>query len=504
MKNANRNVIFGLVASLGVFSGCLQSTNQKRGDVNPASITSEALASDSIVPVVVLGGGVAGLTAAIYLAQANIPTLVIEGPKPGGALSQSHAVRNWPGAYNESGLDIVQKIKNHALVCGAKIIQGHVTAVNLRSIPLVFEVDSLVDGKPMSIKAVSCIVAMGAEPNFLNIPGERGADGYWGRGVSNCAVCDGFFFKGKRVIVVGGGDSAVEEAHYLADIAQSVTVVVRKGAFRAKDIRALDRLLARKNITVRYNAQLEEIKGDGSRVTEIRLQKQGAGRIEHETIKADGVFLAIGSHPNTDLFKGQIPLDERGFIILQDHQSTGVPGVFAAGDIADPFFVQAITAAGDGCRAALQVKRYLESTESVLTSSLPQKISERCVRAGVVEIEREEEFKELVQQSKKPVFLDLYANWCFPCKRMVKIVEKLANDFADQVSFVKLDVQKESLDTEKLLASIHGRAVYSVPTFILVKNGREVRRIDGSRDYEILKKIIETMLEDQKNLALVG
>lgn len=346
------------VLLLSFLSGCSQSKNpeNKQERVVSHNITQKIISRD-VMPVVVLGGGIAGLTSAIYLAQANIPVLVIEGPKPGGALSQSHAVRNWPGAYNEPGLNIVQKIKDHAIACGAQVLQARVTAVNVRQSPFTFELDSMEDGQKTTIKAKACIVAMGTEPNFLNVPGERGDNGYWGRGVSNCATCDGFFFKGKRVAVVGGGDSAVEEASYLADLAQHVTVIVRKDAFRAKDISALDRLLARKNVAVLFNSQIKEIKGDGTKVTGVILNR------EDGVTKVDGIFLGIGSRPNTKLFEGQVELSEHGFMVLKDYQATSVPGLFAAGDIADPHFVQAITAAGDGCRAALQAKKYLEETK---------------------------------------------------------------------------------------------------------------------------------------------
>ncbi len=488
------NVLTGALCLL-FFIGCLRSTDET---VKPQS---QVAFDRETHPVVVLGGGVAGLTAAIYLTQANIPVVVIEGPKPGGALSQSHAVRNWPGEYQVPGAEILKKIKDHALACGARILQARVTAVDVRQRPFTFELEQIMEGKKTTLKAASCIVAMGTEPNFLGVPGERGDEGYWGRGVSNCAVCDGFFFKGKRVVVVGGGDAAVEEASYLADLAAEVTVLIRKDVFRAKDVKARERLVARPNVKVLFNTQIKEIKGDGKKVTAVALTSKSA---ELRDMPVDGVFLAIGSRPNTDLFNGQVELNAQGFMILKNHQETSVPGVFAAGDVCDPLFVQAITAAGDGCRAALQVKKNLESigwerSEQPVES---QKLVAAIPR-GLVEIGSEQQFKAVVVESQAPVFLDMYATWCLPCQRMMPIVDKLAKEFEGKVIFAKLNVAKKSMDLEKLMPMIQGKAVYSVPTFILINNGKEIKRIEGSRDYDILKKIITVAQEGTNHLAFV-
>jgi thioredoxin reductase (NADPH) len=454
------------------------------------------------VPVVVLGGGVAGLTAAIYLSQANVPVLVIEGPKPGGALSQSQGVRNWPGEYNVPGAQIMQKIKNHALACGVQILQAQVTAVNVRQVPFTFDLEPLANGQKTTVKAAACIIAMGTEPNFLNVPGERGAGGYWGRGVSNCAVCDGFFFKNKQVAVVGGGDAAVEEASYLANLAAAVTILVRKNTFRAKDVKARERLVTRPNVKVLFNTSIKEIKGDGKGVTGVLIENSTTG--EQQTLPVNGVFLAIGSRPNTDLFKGQLELDARGFVVLKHHQAASVAGVFAAGDVADPHFVQAITAAGDGCRAALQVKKYLEEIGfkgSATAEAIPSQSAGTL--HGIIEIESEQQFKTVIAEAKQPVFLDMYATWCLPCKLMMPTVEKLAKEFEGKVVFAKLNVAKKEMDLEKLMPMIQAKSVYSVPTFILVKNGKEIRHIDGSRNHEVLQKMITTLLENPRDLAFV-
>lgn len=343
---------FSLLMPVLILAGCHQASHDE-------VVKNMVSYGDHVKPVVILGGGIAGLTAAMYLQQSNIPTIVIEGPKPGGALGQSHEVNNWPGIYGVTGAKIVDNIKQHALWSGATIIEGMVKKIDCKQYPFVLDIEKGYEGEVETIQTLSCIVAMGTEPNVLGIPGERGEDGYWGRGVSNCAVCDGAFYKNKRVVVIGGGDSAVEQALYLSHLAQCVTVLVRKDAFAAKDKKALSRLLQKQNVVVRFMSSPKCIHGDGQGVVSIDVGDTVKNTVEN--IEVDGVFLAIGSHPNTDIFKGQLELDARGFIVLKEHQATSVRGIFAAGDIADAQFVQAITAAGDACRAALQVKRFLDS-----------------------------------------------------------------------------------------------------------------------------------------------
>ncbi len=491
------NCLLGLLYVF-CFSGCLGSMDNKHKQ--PVVFDKEAL------PVVVLGGGIAGLTAAIYLAQANIPALVIEGQKEGGALSQSHSVRNWPGEYNAAGCEIFQKIKNHAIVCGAQIMQARVTSINVRQMPLVFEIDRLDDGQKTTIKAASCVVAMGTEPIFLNIPGERGDDGYWGRGISNCAICDGFFFRDKRVAVIGGGDSAVEEASYLADLAAEVTLLMREDGFHANDIKECERLMARPNVKAFFNTDMKAIKGDGEKVTGVQLLDTKIN--EQRELPIDGIFLAIGSRPNTDLFTGQVELDNRGFVVLKDYQAASVPGIFAAGDVSDPNFSQAITAAGGGCRAALQVKKYLESVGYKGVLAKKQSTNQRVMVApevhDVIEIENEQMFKDVIINSTLPVFLDVFATWCLPCQRMMPIVEKLAKEFEGKVVFAKINVAKKVMNIERIMPMINGKAVYSIPAFIFVKNGKEIKRIEGSCDYEALKKAIETTSAVSHNFAFVS
>ncbi|MFA6527702.1 MAG: FAD-dependent oxidoreductase, partial [Candidatus Babeliales bacterium] len=215
------------------------------------------------LPVIILGGGIAGLTSALYCSQANIPCLVIEGPKPGGALSQSHSVRNWPGVIDLPGADIVGALKKQVTAAGITIVQEKVTSVDLSHRPFTVTTSATAQSDRYETRtANACVIAMGTEPNFLNIPGERGADGYWGRGITNCAVCEGSLCKGKKVAIVGGGDAAMVEAGYLADIAAHVTIFVRGKHLRAKDEKTKDRTLGKPNVSIMYETQVTRAEGD--------------------------------------------------------------------------------------------------------------------------------------------------------------------------------------------------------------------------------------------------
>lgn len=328
--------------------------------------SSSALSLDKdTLPVVVVGGGIAGLTAAVYLMQANIPALVIEGEKVGGALAQSHSVRNWPGVIQAPGMKIVEDLKNQALASGAHILTAKVTKIDVTQRPFVLELESLADGSKQIVKTITCILAMGREPSYLGVPGEKGDAGYWGRGVSDCAVCDGRLYKDRDVVVVGGGDAALQEASYLSDIAKTVTLLVRKDSFRAKDVKERDAVISKPQVKVLFNTEVKEIKGDGKKVTGVVIHNNKTNI--KNTLSTDGVFLAIGARPNTALIKGQVELDAQNYVVLKNYQETSIPGVFAAGDIADAVFAQAVTAADAGARAALQVKRYLTTVGYVIS-----------------------------------------------------------------------------------------------------------------------------------------
>jgi len=305
--------------------------------------------------LIIIGSGPAGWTAAIYAARAELKPLLFEGAEPGGQLMTTTEVENFPGFTNGiQGPELMQNMRDQAKRFETEIVSEHVTAVDFSQQP--FRVT--VGGKEYTSKTI--IISTGATARRIGIESEKQL---YGKGVSACATCDGFFFKGKNVIIVGGGDSAMEEANFLTRFAEKVTIVHRRDAFRASKIMQ-ERTLANPKISVIWNAEVAEILGvDVGHVTGVKLRDTVTGEMREMPI--DGVFAAIGHEPNTSLFKGKIDLDEKGYIkTVPGTSKTNVPGVFAAGDVQDARYRQAITAAGSGCMAALDAEKFLTEVSS--------------------------------------------------------------------------------------------------------------------------------------------
>ncbi len=299
--------------------------------------------------LIILGSGPAGYTAAIYAARANLAPVVIQGQQAGGQLTTTTDVDNYPG-YKDGvqGPEMMEDFKAQAERFGTEMIWDHINEADLSKRPFWLKGD---DG---TYTCDALIIATGASAKYLGLPSE---DEFAGRGVSACATCDGFFYRGKDVAVVGGGDTAVEEAIYLANLCNKVTLVHRRDALRAEPIMQ-DKLLATENIEVAWNSTTEEILGDETGVTGIRLKSTLDGSIRD--VDVHGAFIAIGHKPNTNFLKGQLDMDETGYLITTGKSTaTSVEGVFAAGDVADPVYRQAVTSAGDGCKAALDAERWL-------------------------------------------------------------------------------------------------------------------------------------------------
>lgn len=301
--------------------------------------------------VIIIGSGPAGLTAALYAARANLAPLLIEGLESGGQLMLTTMVENFPGYRGGiMGPDLIAEMRAQAERFGTEIINGDVTAVELGSQPFIVRLGTAMQ------ETKALILATGASARLLGLPSERTLMGH---GVSTCATCDGYFFRNKPIAVVGGGDSAMEEAIFLTKFASQVTVLHRREQLRASKIMQ-DKAFANPKLTFEWNTELAEVKDvDQGVVTGVVLRNNKTG--ETTELAVEGLFVAIGHTPNTGLFAGQLDLDANGYIVVADGARTSVPGVFACGDVQDHVYRQAITAAGTGCMAAIDAERYLEA-----------------------------------------------------------------------------------------------------------------------------------------------
>jgi thioredoxin reductase (NADPH) len=321
--------------------------------------------------LVIVGSGVAGLTASIYSARANLAPIVIEGEpsstsdQPGGQLMLTTEVENYPGFVDGIlGPELIEKFRGQAERFGARFVMAKATKVDLSGTePLIWTGDP--DAPEPDIRTTALIIATGARSLMLGVEGE---DRLLGHGVSTCATCDGFFFREKDIIVVGGGDSALEEALFLTRFGRKVTVIHRRKELRASKIMQ-DRAFANERISFVWNSVVEEVLGETT-VTSIRLRDVVTG--ESSDLEASGVFVAIGHVPNTSVFAGQLELDEAGYIRTHDGTKTNVEGVFACGDVQDHVYRQAVTAAGSGCMAAIDAERWLDETHSAAALSLAE------------------------------------------------------------------------------------------------------------------------------------
>lgn len=301
--------------------------------------------------LIILGSGPAGYTAAIYAARANLNPALITGMQVGGQLTTTTQVENWPGDLEVMGAKLMNRMQQQAEKFKTQLILDHIKKAHVTQKPFILE------GENETYSCDALIIATGASAKYLGLPSE---EQYKGRGVSACATCDGFFYKDQSVAVIGGGNAAVEEALYLSNIAKQVTMIHRRDQFRAEKI-LIERVLSKKNIVIEWNSTVEEILGDSAGVTGIRIKHKTTQQVKE--IALQGVFIAIGHQPNTSIFEGQIEMTE-GYIHLKRDigkglTATNIPGIFAAGDVADPRYRQAITSAGSGCMAALDAEHYL-------------------------------------------------------------------------------------------------------------------------------------------------
>jgi thioredoxin reductase (NADPH) len=306
--------------------------------------------------VVIIGSGPAGLTAALYTCRNNLHPMVFEGSQPGGQLTITTEVENFPGFENGiMGPELMEKMRNQVRKFGAELIAQEIISVDLSKRPF-----RLVDSKNNEVFTEALIIATGATAKLLNIPSEKE---YMGYGVSACATCDGFFYKGLKVLVVGGGDAAMDEANFLAKLASEVLLVHRRGEFRASKIMQ-NKLKANKKISFLFDSVIEEILGevkDGKKIV-VGAKIKNVNTKQITEIKCDGIFIAIGHEPNSSLFKGLIDMNSEGYIITKPKSTaTNILGVFACGDVQDNYYRQAISAAGSGCMAAIDAERFIDN-----------------------------------------------------------------------------------------------------------------------------------------------
>ena len=423
---------------------------------------SHGVIPEQKVDVVILGSGVGGLTSSIYLARSGLKPLVVEGNVPGGAITQSNGVQNWPGEFDITGLDLTEKVRLQAEKNGVLLAKEEVIAVDLSSRPYSFTLQNIYDtSKQRKVFSDFCIIATGAKPRKLDVQGESK---YWSKGVYTCAVCDGSLYKDQVVAVVGGGDSAVLEADYLSGIAKKVYLLVRKDKLKGMEKNRREQLAFRPNVEIVYDVQVEEITGSDSSVEKIAIAHKSGKK---ELLSVDAVFLAIGAIPNTQLFTSQLELDAEGYIVLKKYLETSVPGVFAIGDVTDPLFKQAISAAGDGAKAAIQAQMAFSAKEPVPVVK---------VVAQVIEVKDLRHFKDILRTTKVPVLVDFYATWCGPCRYLSPFMDTFAKELDGKVCICKVNV-----DEAGDIASFY--KIRSMPTVLRVDSqGKEIARKVGPQE----------------------
>lgn len=299
--------------------------------------------------LIIIGSGPAGLTAGIYAARSNLQPIIIEGKEPGGQLMGTTVVENWPGNISILGPQLMMNMKEHAQSTGCQFISGDATKVDFSKKPFTIWTEK------EEYKAQVIIVATGATPKRLGVPGE---DDYWGKGITTCAVCDGAFYKDQPVVIVGGGDTAMEDASFMTKFTKQITIVHILDKLTASHAMQ-QKVINNPDIKIIYNSTVTKIKGDGDHVSQAVVTNQKTN--EQQVLDTQAIFVAIGLNPNTTIFKNKLEMDKWGYLKVQNHTKTNIEGVFAAGDVHDFRYRQAITSAGAGCMAALDAERYLSS-----------------------------------------------------------------------------------------------------------------------------------------------
>ncbi|HSW75846.1 MAG TPA: FAD-dependent oxidoreductase [Candidatus Saccharimonadales bacterium] len=462
---------------------CLNKQNvEKKPKVEIEYALQHALKQENVIPVVIIGSGPSGLSAALYMARAGMKAFVFAGPIPCGQLTQTTYIENWPGRTRVLGSELMDDIKKQAQSFGATIINDAVSKIDFSQWPFALETE---EGR--RFKAMSVIVATGATPRGLNIPGERE---FWGKGVTTCAVCDAPFFKGKEVVIAGGGDSACEMIFELAPHVKKVTMLVRKEAMRAA-VAMQKRVFSYPNASVEYNKEITAVYGEKGEVVAIDVYDNKEKKTQRRSI--DGVFLAIGHDPNNKLLKGgAIELDENGYLVMNGRtQECSLRGVFAAGEIQDSSYRQAIVAAGEGVKAALDATSFLYSLgfTAEIGEQLDKKFFENFSdeKTEMIEISEKKELNDLVLNAKGVVILDFYGTNCPTCVRMIPSLEAVAHKLSGQVKIYKVLFVNNS-PIHKILHWNHDIKIKKVPSLLIFKDGKFM---DMTQDFMTKVELLE-------------
>jgi thioredoxin reductase (NADPH) len=431
----------------------------------------------NVYPMVIIGSGPAGLSAGLYGARAKKKTLVIEGSKPGGLLTETSYVENWPGFKAILGKDLMKELKEQAAHFGASYLEDTVEKVDFSKWPYEIYTE---DGK--IIYALTIIIATGASPSYLNIPGEKE---FWGKGVTTCAICDAPFYANKNVVVIGGGDSSIAEAIQLAAYADKITILVRKDKMRAAPTNQ-ELLAGYPKVSVIYNIEPKEILGNEKHVTGIKLYNNKTK--ETSIMATDGVFLAIGHKPNTKLFQNSVKLDSNGYVIVEGRtQATSIPGVYAAGDVEDHRYRQAGIASGSGIKAALDADAWLNElgfNEEIASRLQDSQIASVTIEPSLVKhVASVEEFQKILAEGKMPVIVDFYAEYCPSCMQMLPHFSAVSQQFKDLALFVSVDIAA----LPDLANKFH---VTKIPCILVFKEGALAARYNTAMGKKELQDLV--------------
>lgn len=484
MKTRTYLLFFIALVGAGIIGALRYQSTRKQLIIRMESLKDMS----NIIPIAVIGSGPAGYSAGLYGSRAGLYTVIFEGMKPGGQLTETTYVENWPGIPKMLGTKIMDQSRKQAQAMGAITVSDSITEVDFSRWPFILKTE-----EGQEVTALSVIIATGSYPRLLShsetVPGEVE---YWGNGVTSCAVCDAPFYKDKKVVVIGGGDSAVEEATLLTSYASSVTMLVRGDKMRAA-ASMQSRIKDYPKISVLYNTKVTEVLGDGTVVTGVRLfdnKKKDCCIVECE-----GVFLAIGHEPTTKLFKKWLSLDNTGYITLKGRtQETSIPGVFAAGDVADRIYKQAGVAAGNGIKAGLGAIEFLQ--EHGFSTKMAQTLEN-----NYFDPTPEEDLKPLpkivtnfdfdsLADKHEWIVLEVGGEQCSGCVALQPIVQSVAAKLSEKAYFTYVDLDDTPRDLIKRFK------LKAIPTILVFKKGKLVGRYDqqlfSKRElYKVLNALIE-------------